>query len=360
MEEFACWEIEENLPDPEEVRRIEQLENEMKNLQESEEHIQRAWNFYNEILKKPKHWSAPMVGCSELAFRMLTRFYGADICSTPMIAASGYVASEHYRAQFTFAEEDRPLIVQFCGDHSKPIIEAAKLVENYCDAIEINLGCPQQCAKSGHYGAFLMDSPLILYEMVSNISKAFNKPLLCKVRIFKNYEKTLKMCRLLQNAGCYILTIHGRTKEEKRSGEHLANWQVIKQLKRDLRIPVISNGNIRDYNDIEHCFGETMCDGVMSATSLLVNPALFSSKNIPPFQLAEEYLEYARKYRATVTQIRKHIFYILRKPLNNHQQFQAVLLELESDHQITDEIYDALFNIVQQLKTLETEQKDEK
>ena len=213
---------------------------------------------------------------------------------------------------------------------------------------------PQQCARSGHYGAFLLNKPEILYEIVSTVAQNSNVPILCKVRIFKDYNKTLEMCTMLQNAGCYVLTVHGRTKEQKRSAETLADWKVIARLKKDLRIPVISNGNVRNYQDVEDCLQQTGCDGVMSACALLANPALFA--NLPefrPFDLALEYLEFAEKYKANALQIRKHVFSILRRPLNqNTEHGKQILL-------ISDEAIDfkMLHNLIKDLEVVETERQ---
>jgi tRNA-dihydrouridine synthase len=124
-----------------------------------------------------------MVGQSELAFRMLVRQFGCHVCATPMIDAAGYVKSERYRQQFSFdqQEKDHPLIVQFCGNNADMLVKAGLLshwlqnvimrpsqlievpvqlgllVQSKCDGVEINVGCPQRCARKGKYGAYLMD-----------------------------------------------------------------------------------------------------------------------------------------------------------------------------------------------------------
>jgi tRNA-dihydrouridine synthase 1 len=327
FEEFCClgdWDDEEDQNASKQAMLLEKIES----LTENEEHIAKAWEFFHSI-GAPKFWCAPMVGASELAFRMMVRSYSTHICTTPMIYAGGYAASESYRQQFPLGNpQDRPLIVQFCGDNPDQLVRAAKLVETQCDAVEINFGCPQQCARTGHYGAFLMDSPSLLYELVSAMATQVNVPVLCKVRIFTNYDKTLRMCRLLQNAGCSILTIHGRTRQQKRSALEPADWSVIKRLKEDLRIPVISNGNVRELSDVHDCLEFTGADGVMSACGLLANPALFSGQELCPYFLAKQYIDYAYEYHATAAHIRKHIFSILRKQLNFHPPTGEIFLSL--------------------------------
>ena len=117
-----------------------------------------AWKWY-ESIGAPKLFVAPLVGYSEPAFRLLCRSYGADIASTPMIDAAGYVASERYRAEFAFTggTADRPLTVQLGGSEPAPLAAAAALVAPFCDAVELNMGCPQRCAKKNGSGAFLME-----------------------------------------------------------------------------------------------------------------------------------------------------------------------------------------------------------
>lgn len=100
------------------------------------------FSFYNKI-GRPKYFVAPMVDQSELPYRMLTRKYGAQVCYTPMYHARLFATCGRYRAQmFKPCPEDRPLVVQFCANDPDILLSAAKYVENNCDAVDINLGCP--------------------------------------------------------------------------------------------------------------------------------------------------------------------------------------------------------------------------
>ena len=122
-------------------------------------------------------------------------------------------------------------------------------------------------------------------------------PVLCKIRVFPAYEDTLRYCEQLVAAGADLLTVHARTREEKRSSASLARWGFIERLKRDLYpVPVVANGNVRRLEDAEACLEQTGADGVMSASALLRNPALFTGVCYSRLQLAISYLHFAERF----------------------------------------------------------------
>lgn len=116
-------------------------------------HVQEAWEWFRSV-GSPKFWLAPMVGHSDPAFRMLARKHGVHICHTEMIDAGGYARREAYRLQYPFCEQDRPLVVQLGGSDVSHLAQAASLAAPHCDAVELNVGCPQRCARQGGYGAY--------------------------------------------------------------------------------------------------------------------------------------------------------------------------------------------------------------
>lgn len=305
----------------------------------AEERYERAWRWFRETMGSPRYWAAPMVGASELAFRMMVRDLGADVCSTPMIDAAGYAYNESYRKQFHFDEADRPLIVQICGNNPTHLVAAGLALQDHCDAIEVNMGCPQYCARSHGYGAFLMEKHDLVRDIFCSLSTSLRVPVLCKTRIFKSWEQTRALCLLVQDSGVSCLTIHGRTRQEKRAATKPADWDVIKRIKELVRIPVVSNGNVLHHEDLGRCLEYTGCDGVMSACGLLADPSLFvaAAPRAPRAEMCRRYLEYAARYQASNGQVGKHVYSILRSLLRRNKELSLVVNSFRYEVALTAE-----------------------
>ncbi|KAI9335974.1 tRNA-dihydrouridine synthase [Obelidium mucronatum] len=276
----------------------------------------QGYEFYRRVLGSPRYIVAPMVDHSELAWRVLSRRHGAQLCYTPMLHARLFAESAAYRAaQFSCnAAEDAPLVVQFCANDAATLLAAARLVEARCAAVDLNLGCPQGIVKKGHYGAFLTDDKDwdCVCAMVNTLHVHLAVPVTCKIRIFSDVNKTIAFAKRLQAAGCQLLTVHGRTRDMKGHKTGLADWEQIRRVKEVLDIPVFANGNICYFEDVQRCLDFTKCDGVMTAEGNLYNPALFTGIFHPVWKLAIEYLEICKEIpnSADVGMMRAHLFKI--------------------------------------------------
>lgn len=239
-------------------------------------------------MNSPKLVLAPMVDMSELPWRNLSRQYGAQLCYTPMIHAqqmaqamksstnAAYYRTEYFDGRST--NSDRPLIAQFCGNDPDTMVDAAKILERinkgHLDAIDLNLGCPQGIAKRGNYGAFLMDDWKCVGDIISTLDRNISFPITAKIRVFESTEKTVQYAKMIEESGAKVLCVHGRTRDMKGTKTGLADWEKIKAVKQALSIPIIANGNILYYKDIEECLQTTGVDAVMIAETNLHNPAI--------------------------------------------------------------------------------------
>jgi len=226
---------------------------------------------------------APMVGGSELPFRLLARRHGAQLCYTPMLYSSRFVSDAAYRsAELRSADGDSPLVAHFCGNDADVLLSAGRLAAaaGVC-AIDINLGCPQRIAHSGNFGSHLCATPegrAAVLRIVAHLSASLPVPVFCKVRLCDELDDTLCFARQLKAAGCALLAVHARFRgsaTRRRDGPaDLEAVRLIKQAVGDL--PVLTNGNVACAADVVVALRLTGADGCMSAEGALDDPALFA------------------------------------------------------------------------------------
>ncbi|RSM13734.1 hypothetical protein CEP52_001818 [Fusarium oligoseptatum] len=255
--------------------------------------------FY-ESIGSPKFIVAPMVDQSEFAWRMLTRSFLSPTEQSSLLA---YTPMLHARL---FSQDEKPktpgltgtppsigrCLSSFCANDPDALLAAAKQVAPYCDAVDLNLGCPQGIARKGKYGAFLQEDQDLIFRLINILHKELPVPVTAKIRILETEEQTLAYAQNVLKAGASILTVHGRRREQKGHLTGLAEWKMIKFLRDSLpkETVIFANGNILQEGDIERCLEATGADGVMSAEGNLSDPAIFSKP--PP--VGEEGREYWR------------------------------------------------------------------
>ncbi|CAH2352727.1 tRNA-dihydrouridine(16/17) synthase [NAD(P)(+)] [[Candida] railenensis] len=296
-------------------------------------------DLYNSI-GQPKTIVAPMVDQSELAWRILSRRYGADLCYTPMFHSRLFANDLKYRNNMWCkldgdAKSDRPLVVQFCANDPEHLLNAAKLVENQCDAVDLNLGCPQGIAKKGNYGAFLMDDWPLVHKLIKNLHENLNCPVTAKIRVYDDWNKSLEYAKMVLDAGAQFITIHGRTRDMKGQATGLANWELLRFLRDNLPKDQVffANGNILYPEDIERCSKAVECDAVMSAEGNLYNPGVFwtATDDIEKQfcrvdKMLREYFEIVKEVSseslASRHAMKSHFFKLLHAFLNVHRELR--------------------------------------
>ena len=270
--------------------------------------------FWDEVLGRPTKILAPMVGLSELAFRMFARSKGAEVCYTEMLHADRFGADEAYRrSHFATDPEDRPLVAQFCGDDAATIARAARFLEGDVDAVELNCGCPQRSAERGHFGAFLGAD--VIVGIVEALARELRVPVMVKMRIRESADETARLARALEAAGCAVLTLHCRTRDQRRGGP--CDWAAARRVRDAVdAMPVVANGGVERASDVEACLLETRAGACMSGEGALENAAIFSGAEATTprgqLDLARDYLAFAKRFRATVDAAKAHLAVMLR------------------------------------------------
>lgn len=308
------------------------------------------WQWWREQLKSPKYIVAPMVDQSELPFRMLCRKYGATLAYTPMFHSHNFSLSQTYRdQQFSTCPEDRPLFVQFCGNDAETVLKAARMVEDHCDAVDLNLGCPQGIAKKGNYGSFLMEKWDIVHTILHTLAVELKIPVTAKMRVFDDLELTLRYARMLRDTGIHVLAVHGRTREMKGQQTGLADLSKIAAVKKEITtIPVLENGNILQFSDIEIALSETKCDGVLSAEALLWDPRLFADvkdyvltgrgfvankvQRLAGIKSAKEYMQLVDTYPTHSANVKSHLFKMVHHSLDVHPTMKVKMGTMTTEY----------------------------
>jgi len=221
---------------------------------------------------------APMAGITNPPFRLIAKRLGAGLVVTEMVSAVGL--SRGHERTFRYLDgfpEEKPLSVQIFGPDSQVMAMAAEIVvEKGADLVDINMGCPaRKVVKNGSGGALLRD-PAAVRDMVTAVRKVCTVPLTVKIRAGWSPDEAnfLKIAGIIEDCGADAVTVHPRFVKQGFSGQ--ADWRIIREVKKNLHIPVIGNGDVFKAELAVKMREETGCDGVMVGRGAMGNPWIFS------------------------------------------------------------------------------------
>lgn len=240
------------------------------------------------VLLENSYVLGPMAGVTDLPFRLLCKEQGAGLLCMEMVSAKGiFYNNKNTESLLQIHPEEVPVSLQFFGSDPKIVSEMAKRVEERPFSIlDINMGCPVPKVVRNGEGSALMKNPKLVYELVSATVKAIKKPVTVKIR--KGFDdehiNAMEIAKIIEEAGAAAVAVHGRTREQYYSGK--ADWEIIRQVKEAVSIPVIGNGDVTSGEKAIAMREQTGCDGVMIARGAQGNPWIFS-----------ELLEYERTGR---------------------------------------------------------------
>lgn len=250
---------------------------------------------------------APMAGISNTAYRQIIKEMGAGLIFAEMVSDKALIyGSEKTFDLLKMSDMERPIAQQIFGSDVDSFVKAAKLVEDkmHPDIIDINMGCPvPKVAIKSQAGSALLKNPDKIKEIVSAVVKAVSVPVTVKIRSGwdANSVNAVEVAKVIEEAGASAITVHGRTRAQGYSGN--ADWNIIKQVKEMVSIPVIGNGDVTSAEKAKEMLDFTGCDAVMIGRGVLGNPWLIKecvsyleSGIIPPKPSAREKIEMLKRH----------------------------------------------------------------
>ncbi len=297
---------------------------------------------------------APMAGVTDLSYRKICKKYGnPGLVCTEMISSKGLFYNDKKTEQFlVLNEEKRPIAIQIFGSEPSVMGQAAKIVEQYADIIDINMGCPApKVVKNGDGSKLLLNLELVR-NIVKEVVQNTTKPVTVKIRKGWDDEHivAVEAAKVIEKAGASAITVHGRTREQYYSGQ--VDLEIIKKVKETVKIPVIGNGDVKTAEDARKMFEYTGVDGIMIGRGILGEPWKINdiiqelttgqkSQERTPMEklkIMKEHIELEMIEKGEyvgVREMRKHICWYL-KNLPNSSQVRQTINMLESKDEVIE------------------------
>ena len=290
----------------------------------------------------------PMAGVTDLPFRLLCREQGAGLLCMEMVSAKAILYNNrNTKALLEIHPDEKPVSLQLFGSDPEIMSEMAKRIEERpFDILDINMGCPVPKVVKNGEGSALMKNPKLVYEIVSSMVKAIEKPVTVKIRkgFDDDHVNAVEIAKIIEEAGAAAVAVHGRTREQYYSGK--ADWDIIRQVKEAVSIPVIGNGDVTSPEKADELVRYTGCDGVMIARGAQGNPWIFSQMcaweetgEVPPRpdkdEVREMMLKHARlqlQYKGDyvgIREMRKHVAWYT-KGIPNAARLRERINQVES------------------------------
>ena len=294
---------------------------------------------------------APMAEVTDVAFRLLCKKYGAGLTVTEMISAHALArANKAVMKLIDVVPEETPRCIQLFGQKPEYFVQSAKFLNNKCEIIDLNFGCPASQIIQQGAGSALLERPNQIKRIVEAVSSAVNIPVTCKVRLGINTRKinVVKIAQICEKAGAAMITVHARTQKQGYTGT--ADWNWIKKVKTAISIPVAGNGDVKTVEDYVRMKQETGCDLVMIGRGAIGNPFLFKqieeynktgtyTPRTPKQQLNDffAYLKLAEKYKVDFNYIRFHAMSFT-KGISGSAQLREKLSRMKTVEEVKKEM----------------------